>query len=219
MRLQNECPTNPTPIDSSLNFPPNSFRFPETPQTVWRILSFELEIFDRTFWLVGFKYGKYVLEIWAFQYSRLWQGIYDLEGQWPDATYGSYLKVLAVCLFICFPLTIALAHQFSLSNKFPHRWTPLHLAYTSRPTKNTVLFSLKYCFDPIVILTAEKYVSYELLNSQRRRMIMKRSQDVEMVGNKSSEGCTDFGAGSRIYAPDLEKMKTWQAPKEEKIHW
>ena len=46
------------------------------------------------------------------------------------------------------------------------RWTtPLRLAYTSKPTENTAFFSLKYCFDPIVILTAENYVSYELLNS------------------------------------------------------
>jgi hypothetical protein len=34
MRLQNECPTNPTPNDSSLNFWPNSLLFPEAPPTV-----------------------------------------------------------------------------------------------------------------------------------------------------------------------------------------
>jgi len=43
--------------------------------------------------------------------------------------------------------------------------SPLHLAYTSKPTENTAPFSLKYCSYPIVILTAEKYESYELLNS------------------------------------------------------
>jgi len=40
----------------------------------------------------------------------------------------------------------------------------VHLADTSKPTQNTFFFPLKYCFDPIVIIAAENYISEKHLS-------------------------------------------------------
>jgi hypothetical protein len=79
---------------------------------------------------------------------------------------------LAVIFFVSMAASVALSYSTHAAEK-PNiivimtasragrmAWiSRLHLAYTSKPAKNTVLVSLKNCFHPIAVLTAENSVS------------------------------------------------------------